>query len=151
MGGEESDEESDDDSDEDVEDCNEENIKVIKLSEHSGNMPPMEFELLSNDVSVVEVHAQAVEVHAQAVAHGVPAQAPAHGETHTSVDEPLNLLNLIPMDEEISSLHSDVNSISAYEHMKVDDLRKVVSDKSLASKEEVKKLKKPELIALLKK
>jgi hypothetical protein len=35
--------------------------------------------------------------------------------------------------------------------MKVDDLRKVVSDKSLASKEEVKKLKKPELVALLKK
>jgi hypothetical protein len=35
--------------------------------------------------------------------------------------------------------------------MKVDELRKVVSDKNLSTKEEVKKLKKPELVALLKK
>lgn len=39
----------------------------------------------------------------------------------------------------------------SYEQMKVDDLRKVVADKGLASKEEVKKLKKPELLVLLKK
>ena len=40
---------------------------------------------------------------------------------------------------------------SAYEQMKVDDLRRLVTDKNLASKEEVKKLKKPELLLLLKK
>ena len=39
----------------------------------------------------------------------------------------------------------------SYEQMKVDDLRKVVADKGLASKEEIKKLKKPELLVLLKK
>jgi hypothetical protein len=38
----------------------------------------------------------------------------------------------------------------SYEHAKVDDLRKIVSDKNLATKEEVKKLKKPELLSLLK-
>jgi hypothetical protein len=38
-----------------------------------------------------------------------------------------------------------------YEQLKVDELRKVVSDKNLATKEEVKKLKKPELLVLLKK
>jgi hypothetical protein len=40
---------------------------------------------------------------------------------------------------------------SAYEQMKVDDLRKLATDKNLASKDEVKKLKKPELLLLLKK
>ena len=35
------------------------------------------------------------------------------------------------------------------ENMKIDDLRKLVNDKSLASKENVKKMKKPELLQLL--
>jgi hypothetical protein len=39
----------------------------------------------------------------------------------------------------------------SYEQMKVDDLRKIVADKNLATKDEVKKLKKPELLILLKK
>ena len=140
---EDSDSESDEeDSDSEEEGECEENIKVIKLNKHSENMPPMEFELLS-EVHLAAPVVDLVEAVEVAVAHSVEV-APA-----VVVDEPLNLLNLIPMDDE--SLHSDVNSTSAYEHMKVDDLRKVVSDKSLASKEEVKKLKKPELVALLKK
>ena len=35
------------------------------------------------------------------------------------------------------------------ENMKIDDLRKMVIDKSLALKENVKKMKKPELLQLL--
>lgn len=46
---------------------------------------------------------------------------------------------------------ADTDATPSYEQMKVDDLRKVVADKGLASKEEVKKLKKPELLVLLKK
>ena len=42
-------------------------------------------------------------------------------------------------------------AMPSYDQMKVDDLRKVVADKGLASKEEIKKLKKPELLVLLKK
>jgi len=38
-----------------------------------------------------------------------------------------------------------------YDSMKVDDLRKIVADLNLAVKDEAKKLKKPELLALLKK
>ena len=38
-----------------------------------------------------------------------------------------------------------------YEQMRVDDLRKLVLDKQLSSKDEVKKLKKPELLFLLQK
>lgn len=41
--------------------------------------------------------------------------------------------------------------VTGVEQMKVDDLRKMVSDSNLATKDEVKKLKKPELLALLKK
>lgn len=150
-----SEEESDDsdsesDSDGESEEDGEENIKVIKLTKHSENMPPMEFELLSDEVLMVESKAvEAVEAHSANVVevHNAVESVVAHNAV--AAHEPLNLLNLIPMDDE--SLHTDVNSISAYEHMKVDDLRKIVSDKSLASREEVKKLKKPELIALLKK
>jgi hypothetical protein len=146
------DSESESDSDGESEEDGEENIKVIKLTKHSENMPPMEFELLSNEVLMVESKAvEVVEVHSEAhnaVANAVATEA-VSASANAAAHEPLNLLNLIPMDDE--SLHADVNSISAYEHMKVDDLRKIVSDKSLASREEVKKLKKPELIALLKK
>ena len=148
------DSESESDSDGESEEDVEENIKVIKLTKHSENMPPMEFELLSDEVLMVEseavssASASVVEVHNAVEVHGaVATEVVAHNAV--AAHEPLNLLNLIPMDDE--SLHTDVNSISAYEHMKVDDLRKIVSDKSLASREEVKKLKKPELIALLKK
>ena len=40
---------------------------------------------------------------------------------------------------------------TAYGDMKVDELRKIVADKSLATKDEVTKLQKPELLLLLKK
>ena len=46
---------------------------------------------------------------------------------------------------------AETDATPSYDQMKVDDLRKVVADKGLASKEEVKKLKKPELLVLLKK
>jgi hypothetical protein len=85
------------------------------------------------------------------------------------VDEPLNLVNLLSTvtDSTVSettvgetivtdstitdSTVSDATKPESYEQMRVDDLRKIVSDKNLASKEDVKKLKKPELLVLLKK
>ena len=51
------------------------------------------------------------------------------------------------VDEVQSAKGEDLN----YDQMRVDDLRKIVSDKNLASKDDVKKLKKPELLMLLKK
>jgi hypothetical protein len=85
------------------------------------------------------------------------------------VDEPLNLVNLLSTvtDSTVSettvgetivtdstitdSTVSDATKPESYEQMRVDDLRKIVSDKNIASKEDVKKLKKPELLVLLKK
>jgi hypothetical protein len=52
---------------------------------------------------------------------------------------------------EIIDEHSNLADTTSFEQMKVDELRKVVSDRNLASKDEVKKLKKPELLVLLKK
>jgi len=49
-----------------------------------------------------------------------------------------------------SDAHSSIDAPST-EQMKVDDLRKLITDKNLATKEEAKKLKKPELLLLLKK
>lgn len=67
----------------------------------------------------------------------------------------------ITVDESASANESSITEIidepsnladtASFEQMKVDELRKVVSDRNLASKEEVKKLKKPELLVLLKK
>ena len=56
-------------------------------------------------------------------------------------------LNLMS-DAVVDITKTEVNGV---DQMKVDDLRKMVSDNNLATKEEVKKLKKSELLSLLKK
>jgi hypothetical protein len=59
-----------------------------------------------------------------------------------------DVLKIIELDSSADvSKQQDIN----YEQMKVDDLRKIVTDMNLAVKDEVRKLKKPELLALLKK
>lgn len=75
-------------------------------------------------------------------------------------EEPLNLVNLLGKTEaeaeataaaEETTLGKSDATKESYEQMKVDDLRKIVTDKNLCTKEEGKKLKKPELLVLLKK
>jgi len=44
-----------------------------------------------------------------------------------------------------------LDDTTTYEQMKVDELRKIATDKNLATKDEIKKFKKPELLLLLKK
>ena len=69
-------------------------------------------------------------------------------EADTSIievmDDTLNLVNLL-------NVGTDATKSESYDQMRVDDLRKIVSDKNLATKDDVKKLKKPELLVLLKK
>ena len=69
-------------------------------------------------------------------------------EADTSIievtDDSLNLVNLL-------NVGTDTTKSESYDQMRVDDLRKIVSDKNLATKDDVKKLKKPELLVLLKK
>ena len=67
----------------------------------------------------------------------------------TAIDEPASA-NESSITEIIDE-PSNLADTASFEQMKVDELRKVVSDRNLASKEEVKKLKKPELLVLLKK
>ena len=56
----------------------------------------------------------------------------------------------VGLDEESLKIVDIAKTEANYEQMKVDDLRKVVLDLSLAGKDDVKKLKKPELLVLLK-
>ena len=126
--------ESDSDEDEDVE------IKVVNLntmslepvslepvSLESVSFEPVSFEVLSfvnSESSITEIIEEPLE--------------------------PLNLVNLIGQTEE-TTLGKSEGTKESYEQMKVDDLRKIVTDKNLSTKDEVKKLKKPELLLLLKK
>jgi hypothetical protein len=50
-----------------------------------------------------------------------------------------------------ASLEVPANAVPKYDDLKVDELRKIVLEKGLAQKDEVKKLKKNELLAILKK
>jgi hypothetical protein len=70
-----------------------------------------------------------------------------------STSEPITSSSSISeiTDETLNLESLDKNEEVSYESMRVDDLRKIVADKNLSTKEEVKKLKKPELLLLLKK
>lgn len=136
---------SDSDESDDDDDCEEprdetKNIKFGNLEQ----MVPIAFEVLSvNATSALpDMSSSIIEI----------------------MDEPLNLVNLLSTvtDSTVSdstvtdstitdSTVSDATKPESYEQMRVDDLRKIVSDKNLASKDDVKKLKKPELLVLLKK
>ena len=136
---------SDSDESDDDDDCEEprdetKNIKFGNLEQ----MVPIAFEVLSvNATSALpDMSSSIIEI----------------------MDEPLNLVNLLSTvsdstigdstvtDSTVTdSTVSDATKPESYEQMRVDDLRKIVSDKNLASKDDVKKLKKPELLVLLKK
>ena len=62
-----------------------------------------------------------------------------------------NSSSITEITEDIVDLGGENNSTPNYETMKVDDLRTAVVSNSLATKDDAKKLKKPELLALLKK
>lgn len=62
-----------------------------------------------------------------------------------------NSSSITEITEDIVELGGEDNSTPNYETMKVDDLRTAVVSNSLATKDDAKKLKKPELLTLLKK
>ena len=62
-----------------------------------------------------------------------------------------NSSSITEITEDIVELGGEDNSTPNYETMKVDDLRIAVVSNSLATKDDAKKLKKPELLTLLKK
>ena len=137
------DDDSDSDSDSDnEEECNEEIVPVvsiINLQEMNFEKPiPISFEVLSyvgdnekaSESSITEI----IDVSAGAV-------------DTSAVDTSAVDISVV----DISVVDTSLIEATTYEQMKVDELRKIATDKNLAPKEEVKKLKKPELLLLLKK
>ena len=131
---EESDEDDDSDTESDSED--EDTIKVVNLNIHQANVHPANVQ--PQEVDTIEPIQLSFEV--------LSSESSIANESFITeiTDEPLNLVSSVDVSKE-------EHKSDDYEHMRVDDLRKVVSDKNLASKDEVKKLKKPELLVLLKK
>ena len=128
-----SDSEEDTDSEEGDDDLKTEIVKVIKLQDSNDNgneTLTATFEVLSDILSVNE----------------------------NVLD--ISVLDVSALDLDVSTFDTsmvDVSVFSAstsedtnYEQMPVNDLRKLVSERNLATKEEVKKLKKPELLVLIK-
>jgi hypothetical protein len=155
-----SDSDSDSESEDEDEDDGEEQEPVHDVQVH---VEPVE----------VHVHVEPVEVHMEEVhVHGEPVEVHVHveevhveevhmEEVHVHVEpvpftelgnEVLNIVEFLKSEQTAA----DANTITAvtalnYEVMLINDLRKITAERNLATKEEVKKLKKPELIALLKK
>ena len=89
------------------------------------------------EIHVEEIHVEELSLTVEApVQSEVPVQGEALGEEAAEQEE-----TPAPASKEISK----------YDDLKVDELRKIVLEKNLAQKEEVKKLKKNELLAVLKK
>lgn len=125
-----SDIDSDSDSEDDIESDNEEddkvNTNVIQVCE-----------VMNGEDSQVQMMSLAFEV------------LPNSNETRdNSLNTTSTITEITDITEEPLSLDNKEEDINS---MKVDDLRKMVIDKQLTSKDEAKKLKKPELLALIKK
>lgn len=87
-----------------------------------------------NDITLEEVSVLAFEV--------VNNDNDSQDNTSSSITE---------ISDDIVDLDEESNSVPNYETMKVDDLRTAVVNSNLCSKDDAKKLKKPELLSLLKK
>jgi hypothetical protein len=142
---EESDSESESDESEGESDDERDDIKVVNLREINviQMMPSTEFEPVSFEPVSFEVLSCVNLCNESSIA--------SESSITEIIEEPLNLVNLLGKEpaEETSLGKSDGEP--NYEQLKVDDLRKIVTDKNLCTKEEGKKLKKPELLLLLKK
>lgn len=122
---EDTDSESDTDSECDEECSSEEQCRRIEETTISSKF---------NDITLEEVSVLAFEV--------VNNDNDSQDNTSSSITE---------ISDDIVDLDEESNSVPNYETMKVDDLRTAVVNSNLSSKDDAKKLKKPELLSLLKK
>ena len=126
-----SDDSETDDEDDDATIVPSKPVQVINLQEESSSA--VSLELISDNLTLDFESLPAIQVDSSF-------------SSLSSVSVTEDSLKIIDLN---SSLDADKTEIS-YEQMKVDDLRKIVMDLNLAGKDEAKKLKKPELLALLK-
>jgi len=142
VSDDEDDDDDDDDSDSDSSDeeddevFNTKNIKIVNLQEKSSEqMIPIAFEVLTC-----------------VVGETTTSNVPESSSITEITDETVNIVStVVPTTFEPTTYEPTTYEPTTYEQMKVDELRKVATDKNLASKEEIKKMKKPELLGLLKK
>jgi hypothetical protein len=145
---EDDDEDDDDDSDSEDDEDEEEDVPVIEISSISiQELPPTSIQELP-PTSIQELPPTSIQ------------ELPSIQESVSldliqdkSVQDNLTLdfasiedYSLKVIDLDSSTAKTDIH----YDQMKVDDLRKIVTDLNLIVKDEAKKLKKPELLALLK-
>ena len=126
-----SDDSETDDEDDDATIVPSKPVQVINLQEESSSA--VSLELISDNLTLDFESLPAIQVDSSFSSFS----------SASVTEESLKIIDLN------SSLDVDKTEIS-YEQMKVDDLRKFVMDLNLAGKDEVKKLKKPELLTLLK-
>jgi hypothetical protein len=142
---EDSDDETDDDSDSVTDDEEDEKAiaPVVSIQEITFEAPiPISFEVLSSVATIESDNEKAFESSITEIID-VSAGLVDTGLVDTSVVD-TSVVDTSVMD-------TSLIDATAYEQMKVDELRKIATDKNLAPKEEVRKLKKPELLLLLKK
>jgi hypothetical protein len=105
-------------------------------------------------VQEVQVQVQDVQVQVQDVQVQVQDVVPVQVQDLVGAQDSAISVECVSLDLISGNLtlefEQDNKAYILYEQMKVDDLRKVVLDLNLAGKDEAKKLKKPELLILLK-
>jgi hypothetical protein len=145
---EDSDSESEDSESESDSDDERDDIKVVNLGGIIQMMPSTAFE----PVSFEPVSFEPVSFEVLSCVNLCNETSIASESSITEIiEEPLNLVNLLGKEPAEETTLGKSDGEPNYEQMKVDDLRKIVTDKNLCTKEEGKKLKKPELLLLLKK
>jgi hypothetical protein len=142
---------SDSDEDEDEEAPTIKNIKIVNLQERPKIPIAFEFEELtcvlgesstvnnpesSSIMEIMDVSLSLANVNVS--------------EVNVSVSE-ANVSVSVSEANTNANTNATTDAPTTYEQMKIDELRKVATDKNLAPKEEIKRMKKPELLVLLKK
>jgi hypothetical protein len=138
------DEQEDDDSD-DSDDESDDEVESVKQI-HVERENYKDLELIDLDLDVEQVQAEEVQAE-QALTESNSDNEIVHLE---DVSVSIHDKQAENTSEEVNINSSNINSSNInYNDLKVDELRKIVIDKGLANKEEARKLKKPELLAVL--
>ena len=163
---EEDDDDDEDDSDSDSSDSDEDedeeaptikNIKIVNLQERPMIPIAFEFEELTcvlgetstannpESSSIMEIMDVSLSLANVNVSEANVSVSEANTNTNTNTN------TNVSVSEANANTNTTTDAPTTYEQMKIDELRKVATDKNLAPKEEIKRMKKPELLVLLKK
>ena len=127
---------------------NDEELKIITLQEPVNQSDIVNLELVPDNLDIEHLSNMLESTLLGSTLLVDVSSVSINNESNIANDSSLKVVDLNgTLDAEADATKSNIH----YEQLKVDDLRKIVADFGLASKDEVKKLKKPELLVLLKK